>query len=117
MLRPARHPLFLGFFAGPPILCLLTLAASWRNRGGWWWLVAFVALSCFVGIVMFTSRVNMPLNLLTESWTAATLPEDLASTRDAWNVANAWRAAWSATLFALSLIALYLHVMATSRKK
>jgi hypothetical protein len=50
--------------------------------------------------------VNLPLNRLTESWTATTLPADWADTREAWNLANAWRAGWSALLFALGLAAL-----------
>jgi uncharacterized membrane protein len=104
--RNVRHPLFFTFFFGPPLLCLTALADAWRERPGWWWLVGFVGLAYLLGIVVFTREVNLPLNRLTESWTPATLPVDWASTRDAWNLANAWRAGWSALLFALGLAAL-----------
>lgn len=104
--RNVRHPLFFVFFFGPPLLCLLALADAWRERPGWWWLVGFIGIAYALGIVFFTRVVNLPLNRLTESWTSATLPADWASTRDAWNLANAWRAGWSALLFALGLAAL-----------
>lgn len=65
-----------------------------------------VALAYTLGIILFTREVNLPLNAMTESWTATTLPPDWATTRDAWNLANAWRAGCSALLFALSLAAL-----------
>ena len=104
--RSVRHAPFFAFFFGPPLLCLLALAQGWRERPGWWWLVGLVGLGYALGIVVFTREVNLPLNYLIESWTAATLPSDWAATRDAWNHANAWRAAWSALLFALGLAAL-----------
>ena len=104
--RHVRHALFFGFFFGPPLLCLLALLGGWRERAGWWWLVALVGLAYLLGIVAFTREVNLPLNHLTESWTATTLPADWARTRDAWNLANLWRAAFSALLFALGLAAL-----------
>ncbi len=104
--RHVRHALFFAFFFGPAVLCLLALASAWRERPGWWWLVGFIGLSYVLGIVVFTREVNLPLNRLTESWTPATLPADWAATRDAWNLANAWRAGWSALLFALGLAAL-----------
>lgn len=104
--RNVRHALFFAFFFGPAWLCLLALVDAWRERPPWWWLVATVGLGYALGIVAFTREVNLPLNRLTESWTPATLPLDWASTRDAWNRANAWRAGWSALLFALGLAAL-----------
>jgi uncharacterized membrane protein len=106
MNRHVRHALFFSFFFGPPVFCALALTAAWRQRPGWWWLLGLVGLGYALGIVLFTRQVNLPLNHLTESWTAATLPPDWADTRAAWNQANAWRAAWSALLFALGLAAL-----------
>lgn len=64
-----------------------------------------------LGIVVFTREVNLPLNRMTESWSSSTLPADWSVTRNAWNVANLWRAVWSALLFGLGLIALYLHAL------
>lgn len=107
--RHVRHALFFAFFFGPPLWCLLALLAAWRERPIWWWLVALVGLGYALGIVVFTREVNLPLNHLTESWTPATLPADWASTRDAWNRANLWRAGWSALLFGLGLVALQLR--------
>jgi uncharacterized membrane protein len=105
--RHVRHALFFAFFFSPPLLCLLALVADWRVRPAWWWLVAGVGLGYAVGIVVFTREVNLPLNRLTEAWTPATLPADWAATRDAWNLANLWRAGWSALLFGLGLVALW----------
>jgi uncharacterized membrane protein len=104
--RHVRHATFFAFFFAPPLLCLLTLGHAWRERPGWWWLVAVIGLGHALGIIVFTHEVNLPLNRLTESWTAPTLPLNWASTRDAWNLANAWRAGWSTLLFALGLAAL-----------
>lgn len=104
--RNVRHALFFAFFFGPPLLCLLALAEGWRERPGWWWLVGFIGLGYALGVVVFTREVNLPLNRLTESWTPATLPADWTATRDAWNMANAWRSAWTLLLFALALGAL-----------
>jgi uncharacterized membrane protein len=104
--RNVRHALFFAFFLGPAVFCLLALASARRERPGWWWLVGFIGLSCVLGDIVFTREVDLPLSRLTESWTAATLPADWAMTRDAWNLANAWRAGWSALLFALGLAAL-----------
>lgn len=104
--RHVRHAPFFVFFFGPPLWCALALTAAWRERPGWWWLVVLVGLGYALGIVIFTQQVNLPLNRVTESWTPAMLPADWADTRDAWNRANAWRAGWSALLFALALAAL-----------
>jgi uncharacterized membrane protein len=104
--RNVRHLAFFAFFFGPPLLCLLALTDAWRERPGWWWLVGFIGLAYLLGIVVFTHQVNLPLNRLTESWTPATLPGDWADTRHAWNLANAWRTACNALLFALGLAAL-----------
>ncbi len=104
--RNVRHALFFVFFFGPPLACALALVDGWRQRPLWWWLAALVGVGYALGIVVFTQQVNLPLNHLTESWTASTLPADWAATRDAWNRANAWRAVWSALLFAAGLAAL-----------
>ena len=104
--RHVRHALFFAFFFGPPACCALALASAWRQRPGWWWLVVLVGLGYALGIVAFTRVVNLPLNQITESWTPTALPSDWASTREAWNRANAWRAGCSAMLFALGLAAL-----------
>ena len=104
--RNVRHALFFAFFFGPPLCCALALLGGWKERPGWWWLTTLVGVGYVLGIVVFTREVNLPLNHLTESWTASTLPADWAATRDAWNRANAWRAACAALLFALALVAL-----------
>lgn len=104
--RHVRHAGFFVCFFGPPLCCLLALLAGLRHRPGWWWLLAAVGLAYALGIVLFTREVNLPLNRLTESWTADTLPADWAATRDAWNQANLWRALCSLVLFALGLLSL-----------
>lgn len=104
--RNVRHALFFACFFAPPFFCLIALVQAWRERPGWWWLIGGVALAYALGIILFTREVNLPLNATTESWTSATLPPTWAATRDAWNLANTWRAACSALLFAISLAAL-----------
>lgn len=104
--RNVRHALFFALFFGPMPLCLAALVTDWAPRQRWWQLTAGVMLAYGLGIVVFTREVNLPLNHLTESWTAATLPADWARTRDAWNRANAWRSVLSLALFAASLLAL-----------
>jgi uncharacterized membrane protein len=104
--RNVRHTLFFAFFFGPPLWCVLAMAGAWRQRPAWWWLVACIGIGYALGIVLFTQQVNLPLNHLIESWTPATVPADWAVTRDAWNLANTWRAGWNAMLFALGLLAL-----------
>lgn len=97
------------------MLCLLALTSGWRERPGWWWLVGFIGLCYVLGIVVFTREVNLPLNRLTDSWTPVTLPPDWASTREAWNLANAWSAGWTALLFALGLAALTWRAVSVHR--
>lgn len=104
--RNVRHPLFFVFFFGPPLFCVMSLVFAWRERVGWWWLVALIGIAYALTIVVYTAQVNLPLNALTESWTPTTVPGNWTETREAWNSANDWRAIWSAGLFLLSLLAL-----------
>jgi anti-sigma-K factor RskA len=59
---------------------------------------------------MFTKVINLPLNHLTESWSPEAMPLNWAATRDAWNQANNWRAAISASVFVLALLAFGLRL-------
>jgi hypothetical protein len=77
-------------------------------------LTALIVLAYALGIVWFTREANLPLNQLTESWTSTTLPADWSVVRDAWNRANLWRAALSASLFALGLLSLCLRLLANT---
>lgn len=105
--RNVRHALFFSAFFGPLPLGLLALGSGWpQRRRPWWRLMTGVTVAYALGIVLFTREVNLPLNHLTESWTAATMPADWARTRDAWNLANTWRATLSLVLFTLGLVAL-----------
>lgn len=104
--RNVRHPLFYACFFGPVPLGLLALATGWtQRRRAWWRGMAGITLAYALGIVLFTQQVNLPLNHLTESWTAATVPADWAGVRAAWNRANLWRSGLSLTLFVLALAA------------
>lgn len=115
--RHVRHGLFFACFSGPVFCCALALLGAWRERPTWWWLIGGVGLAYALGIVLFTQRVNLPLNAITESWTAATLPADWARNRDAWNQANLWRAGISALLFAAALVALSLRAGHTAHHR
>jgi hypothetical protein len=88
---------------------------AWPQRlQAWWRLTALIVLAYALGIVWFTRGVNLPLNQLTESWTSTTLPADWSVVRDAWNRANLWRAALSASLFALGLLSLCMRLQAST---
>jgi len=109
--RHVRHALFFAFFFGPAAACALAAAAGWQQRrSAWWRLNLATGLGYLLGIVFFTREVNLPLNQLTESWTAATLPAQWADVRDAWNRANLWRSLLCAALFASGLLSLTLRV-------
>jgi hypothetical protein len=116
--RNVRHALFFAFFFGPVPLGLLTLLTARRQHArAWWRLTALIVLAYALGIVWFTREINLPLNLLTESWAPATLPSDWSAVRDAWNRANLWRAVLSASLFALGLLGLCLRLLSVSQTK
>ncbi|WP_374410026.1 anthrone oxygenase family protein [Hydrogenophaga sp.] len=109
--RNVRHAGFFACFFGPVPLGLVALAAGWsQRRTAWWWLLALTVVAYALGIVLFTRQVNLPLNYLTESWTAATLPPDWASVRAAWNQANLWRSGLSFALFVAGLTGLVLRL-------
>ena len=109
--RNVRHAGFFACFFGPIPLGLLALASAWADRRqGWWRLLALTVLAYALGIVLFTRQVNLPLNDLTESWTATTVPAHWAAVRAAWNQANLWRSGLNLALFAASLIALVLRL-------
>ncbi len=104
--RQVRHTLFFCFFFAPPLWCLLAVAAGWRARASWTWLLLAAALLSTLGIIFLTREVNLPLNATTEAWNPAALPADWADVRERWNTANLWRSAVSALAFALALLAL-----------
>jgi uncharacterized membrane protein len=109
--RNVRHPMFFAFFFGPMPLTLAALASGWAHRRRTWWrLLALAGLGYALGIVAFTKAINLPLNHLTESWSPEAMPLNWAATRDAWNVANNWRTAISASVFVLALLAFGLRL-------
>jgi uncharacterized membrane protein len=116
--RNVRHPLFFVFFFGPVAIGLLALASAashWRTA--WWRLLAVMVLVYGLGIVIFTQQVNLPLNFLTESWTASSLPANWRVTRDAWNQANLWRSILSAILFFFAIMSLWMRAAARDKSK
>ena len=105
--RNVRHWLFFAFFFGPPVLCALTLFASWSERKrGWFWCVVVAGIAYTLGIIVFTQQVNLPLNATTESWNPNALPADWERVREQWNTANLFRSVLSMTTFVLVVIAL-----------
>jgi uncharacterized membrane protein len=105
-----RHFVFFIFFFGGAAVPVLTLLVNWRHRKTFpFWLIVAAGVLYFLGIVIFTANVNLPLNYYTESWTPQALPADWMATRDAWNSANALRVLLASTSFFLYLIALVLR--------
>ena len=105
--RGVRHAMFFVFFFGPPLWCALTLVADWRAyRKSWWWLLLVAAVVYTLGIIFFTSQVNLPNNVYTESWNPQQLPTDWEATRDNWRHANHWRVLSSAVAFLLAACSL-----------
>ena len=113
--RHVRHAGFFACFFGPLPVGLLALAAAWVQRHqGWWRLLALTVIAYALGIVLFTRQVNLPLNHLTESWTATTVPADWAAVREAWNRANLWRSGLSGVLFVGGLVTVVLRLQRPS---
>jgi uncharacterized membrane protein len=104
--RAVRHALFFAFFFPPPAWCVGSVAAGWRMRGLWSWLLLVAAVLYLAGVIVLTRQVNLPLNSYTESWRTSALPPDWAATRDAWNAANLWRTASASVAFALAITAI-----------
>ena len=102
-----RHTMFFVFFFGGGAAPLVALAANWRRRRtAAFWLIAGAGALYVLGVILFTSAVNLPLNAYTESWDPAALPADWAATRAAWNRANAVRVGVAFVSFCLHVAAL-----------
>jgi uncharacterized membrane protein len=102
-----RHTMFFVFFFGGGAAPIVALAANWKRwRTAGFWLIALGGLVYVLGIIVFTSAVNLPLNAYTESWDPAAVPADWAATRDAWNSANAVRVGAAFASFCLYVAAL-----------
>ena len=102
-----RHFMFFAFFFGGGAFSILAVIANWKRRKTIsFTLLAAASLIYILGIIVFTSQVNLPLNAYTESWNPQNLPADWASVREQWNNANVIRVGTSATAFILSVAAL-----------
>ncbi|MEM7117354.1 MAG: DUF1772 domain-containing protein [Chloroflexota bacterium] len=102
-----RHAIFFLFFMGGGVFTLVALAGNWRHwRTPSFWLLATAVLVYIIGVIIYTSNVNLPLNAYTESWDAQNLPADWSLVRDQWNAANAVRVGTSGTAFVLALLVL-----------
>lgn len=111
--QSVRHTSFGALFFGGVAVPALALALNWRHkRTVSFWLLAAAGLLYLAGIVIFTSRVNLPLNMYTESWNPQALPNDWIATRDAWERANGTRVVVSMLSFALAPAALTLRASA-----
>jgi uncharacterized membrane protein len=105
--KNVRHILFFIFFFGGGAAPVLALVVNYRHyRTMAFRLVALAAILYVAGVILLTSNVNLPLNRITEAWNPMAMPSDWQATRDAWNVANAWRVAASFSAFLLCLAAL-----------
>ncbi|MCA9835637.1 MAG: DUF1772 domain-containing protein [Trueperaceae bacterium] len=102
-----RHFMFFSFFFGGGIFSALALVINWKH----WKSPAFIMLALAfliygLGIILFTARVNLPLNYYTESWDPLNLPADWSQVRAQWNSANYLRVGTSGLAFILALFAL-----------
>lgn len=102
-----RHWIFFAFFFGGGAAALIALAANWRRRRtAGFWMIGLAGALYVLGVIFFTSAVNLPLNAYTESWDPAALPADWAATRAAWNRANDLRVGAAFLSFCLYVAAL-----------
>lgn len=110
-----RHWMFFLFFFGAGAISFLAAAINYQHiKHSRFWLLSIASILYILGIIIFTSRVNLPLNYYTESWDPSDLPEDWARVRDSWNQANAIRAGISFTSFLLCVWALCVSSSSTS---
>ncbi|MFZ1891916.1 MAG: DUF1772 domain-containing protein [Formosimonas sp.] len=108
--RNVRHALFFAFFFGPPVVVLAALSSARQQWKRFWFvLLAFAGVLYALGVIVFTAKVNLPLNYYTESWNPAQLPEDWVQIRDQWNAANIWRCVMSGLAFGISVLTLGLR--------
>ena len=111
-----RHAMFFFFFFGGAVFSVLALILNRKHWKSLAFLIMTIAcLSYVLGIVVFTSQVNLPLNAYTESWDPQNLPADWQDTRAQWNNANAVRVATSGASFVLALVALLLRASSPKR--
>ncbi|CED59715.1 Putative uncharacterized protein [Moritella viscosa] len=102
-----RHFMFFAFFFGAGAISFLAAAINYRHIGHIsFWLISIAALIYILGIIVFTAKVNLPLNYYTESWNPSDLPVDWEMVRDSWNQANTIRVGTSFTAFVLGVCAL-----------
>ncbi len=102
-----RHFMFFAFFFGAGAISFLAAAINYRHiRHISFWLISIAALIYILGIIVFTAKVNLPLNYYTESWNPSDLPVDWEMVRDSWNQANTIRVGTSFTAFVLGVCAL-----------
>ncbi|MBI3899669.1 MAG: DUF1772 domain-containing protein [Gammaproteobacteria bacterium] len=112
-----NNGMFLLFFFGGGVAPLVALLINYRHvRTVAFWLVALAAVIYIAGVIVFTIKVNIPLNYYVESWHPSSVPNDWAATRDAWNRANGVRVVTSLTAFLLSLAALVVRTAASFRR-
>lgn len=113
-----RHPMFFVFFFGGGFFPVIALLSNLRHRKKLlFWLLVLTAVVYILGVIVFTQRVNLPLNYYTESWQPASVPNDWMDIRDQWNAANALRVGTSFLAFILSVLALVLRASPSNNNK
>lgn len=102
-----RHAMFFIFFFGAGALSILAVVLNYKHvKSVDFWFMVTASVVYVLGVIAFTSQVNLPLNYYTESWNPADLPLDWEATRIAWNEANAIRVGTSFISLLLSVSAL-----------
>ncbi len=102
-----RHAMFFSFFFGAGVItAIAALLHIKHTQRSCFYLLLLAAVVYIVGIIVFTAKVNLPLNYYTESWNPNNLPADWNETRLAWNHANMLRVVTSFIAFVLSTVAL-----------
>jgi len=81
----ARMPIFGPALLFSLLLSIFLLITEWRTTAFWFMLLAFVIL---IGDVVFTMRVNLPLNKLIQNWDLNNLPGNVQEVK--WKVTNAF---------------------------
>jgi uncharacterized membrane protein len=97
------------------LICLiLLLATSWKTRSLYFYCV-LITFILFVGALVITLAVEVPIDNQIRTWTAATAPADWELIRDRWEWFHTARTFLSLTAISFFVIALLNRILKTNQ--